>query len=154
MKYIKSLALLILAVIFTSCTVVSDEPNGPTFIPYDVVDCTITATVINNPLAVASNSKVWSVTEMTIYRDWRVNSSDGKLDLIKEEVRKETFGVTTPCYVSLPQNYQGSQTGDKVEDLSLQMVIEKGTFGNSKDVVTLGSVIKVLTQEELDKPAN
>ena len=155
MKYIKSLALLILAIVATSCTTISDEPGpGSVFIPYDVVDCTITATVINNPLAAAaSDSKVWNVSEMTVYRDWRVNSGDGKLNLIKEEVRKETFTPTSPCYVSLPSNYQNSQTGDKVEDLPLQMIIEKGTIGNSKDIVTLGSVIKILTEEDLDKPA-
>lgn len=155
MKYIKSLTLLILAVIATSCTTFSDEPSGSgtIFIPYDVVDCTITGSVIANPFAVASNSKVWSVSEMTVYRDWRVNSADGKLNLIKEEQRKVTYTPNSPCYVSLPANYQNSQIGDKVEDLPLQMIIEQGTIGDSKNLVTLGSVIKVLTEEELDKPA-
>ncbi len=150
MKYIKSLTLLILAVIATSCTTFSDEPtgSGTIFIPYDVVDCTITGTVMNH----TTFGKVWNVSEMTVYRDWKVDSDTGNLSFVKEEQRTETFNDKTPCYVSLPKEFQYSEIGETVENLPLQMIVETGTIGESKNIITLGSVIKILPSDEFNKP--
>lgn len=151
MKYIKSLALLILGIIASACTTITDEPggNGTIFIPYDVVDCTITGTVINH----TTFGKVWNVREMTVYRDWKVDSDTGNLTFVKEEERKETFNDKNPCYVALPKDFQYSQLGETVENLPLQMIVETGTIGESKNIITLGSVIKMLPSDEFNKPA-
>lgn len=144
MNYVKSIVILLLAMAASSCSSSSkDEPDPtPDFVPYDVVDCTITGTVTENFIFGLS----WEVTGMTVYRDYKANK-DGTLTLVKSEQRKETYPAST-CYVKIPKNYTGSTSiGDEVTDLPLQMSIEKVAYGDTK--MTFGDVTKLLTKEDL-----
>ncbi len=146
MNYIKSLVILLFAMAVASCSSSSkDEPDpGPTFVPYDVVDCTITGKVTQNMVLGLS----WEVSEITIYRDYKANK-DGSLTLIKSEQRKETF-PSGSCFVKIPNSYTGAtQIGTEVTALPLQMSIEEVTYGNT--TLTFGDVTKMLTQEDLSE---
>lgn len=149
MKYIKSLAILIIALIATSCTTYRDEPNGGggtnVFQPFYYVDCTITATVENVP----NLGKVWNVSEMTVYRRWYFKSASVDPTLVSDEIKTEKYSMSHRCYSTIPDGYKSSQVGDKVTDLPIQLITEQGYLGDSKDITTLCTPLKLLNQSDL-----
>lgn len=148
MKYIKSLAILIIALITTSCTTYKDEPGGGGgnyFQPFYYVDSTITATVENVP----SLGKVWNVSEMTVYRKWYFKSATADPTLVSDEITTVKYSGTNRCYSEIPSQYSSLQVGDKVTDLPIQLILETGHLGSSTDLTTLCTVLKLLDKSDL-----